>query len=66
MPTLIYVLTDPEKEIVLAGRDGLRRISRKVHGFQMPDDFGEGERESAIRNWKAWYLAIRPDAEFEN
>lgn len=66
VPTLIYVLTDPENEIVLAARDGLRRISRKIHGFQMPDDFDEGERESAIRNWKNWYLAIRPDAEFEN
>lgn len=64
--TLIYVLTDPEPEIVLAARDGLRRISRKIHGFEMPDDFDEGDRRSAIDNWKAWYLAIRPDAEFEN
>ncbi len=64
--TLIYVLTDPEAEIVLAARDGLRRVSRKIHGFKMPDDFDEGDRRSAIDNWKAWYLAIRPDAEFEN
>jgi prenyltransferase/squalene oxidase-like repeat protein len=66
VPTFIYVLTDPENEIVLAARDGLRRISRKISGFQMPDDFDEGDRQSAIGNWKAWYLAIRPDAEFEN
>lgn len=66
VPTLIYVLTDPENEIVLAARDGLRRISRKISGFKMPDDFEESDRQSAIGNWKAWYLAIRPDAEFEN
>jgi hypothetical protein len=63
--TLIYVLTDPEAEIVLAARDGLRRISRKVQGFQMPDDFDEGDRRIAIDQWKQWYLAIRPGAEFE-
>lgn len=65
VPTLIYVLTDPEPEIVLAARSGLRRISRKVFGFRMPDDFDESERLSAIRHWKEWYLALRPDAEFE-
>ena len=65
VPTLIYVLTDPEAEIVLAARSGLRRISRKILGFEMPDDFDESDRRTAIDNWKAWYLAIRPDAEFE-
>ncbi|NLZ01372.1 MAG: hypothetical protein GXY25_12635, partial [Pirellulaceae bacterium] len=59
-------MSDPERDIVLAARDGLRRISRKTHGFQMPDDFDEGDRRSAIDQWKRWYLAIRPDAEFEN
>ncbi len=66
VPTLIYALTDPESEIVLAARDGLRRLSRRIHGFGMPDDFDEKDRRIAIDKWKAWYLAIRPDAEFEN
>ena len=66
VPTLIYVLTDPNSEIVLAARSGLRRISRKIHGFGMPDDFDEKDRQQAINRWKAWFLAIRPDAEFEN
>jgi hypothetical protein len=65
VPTLIYVLTDPEAEIVLAARDGLRRISRKIHGFGLPDDFDEGDRVAAVKAWKEWYLTIRPDAEFE-
>ena len=66
VPTLVYVLTDPEAEIVLAARDGLRRISRKIHGFKMPDDFDEGDRVAAIKAWKEWFLTIRPDAEFGN
>ncbi len=66
IPTLIYVLSDPEPEIVLAARDGLRRISRRIHGFRMPADFDDADRISAINAWKEWYLAIRPDAEFEN
>ena len=65
VPTLIYALTDPEPEVVLAARGGLRRISRKVHGFKMPDDFDEKDRLLAINRWKKWFLAIRPDAEFE-
>ena len=66
VPTLVYVLTDPESEIVVTARDGLRRISRKVQGFGMPADFDENDRHAAIQAWKEWYLTIRPDAEFEN
>lgn len=66
VPTLIYAMSDPEREIVLAAQDGLRRISRKIRGSQLPSDFDEGQRRSAINEWKQWYLAIRPDAEFEN
>ncbi|NLS97290.1 MAG: hypothetical protein GXX96_34560 [Planctomycetaceae bacterium] len=65
VPMLIYALTDPEAEIVLAARDGLRRISRKIHGLGLPDDFDEGDRVAAVKAWKEWYLTIRPDAEFE-
>ncbi len=64
--TLIYALSDPQPEIVLAARDGLRRISRKIHGFGLPDDFTEADRRTAIDAWKNWCLTIRPDTEFEN
>ncbi|MHB8902445.1 MAG: hypothetical protein ACYC6Y_27100, partial [Thermoguttaceae bacterium] len=64
--TLIYALSDPVPEVVLAARDGLRRISRKIQGLGPPDDFTEAERRTAIDAWKAWCLAIRPDTEFEN
>ena len=66
VPILIYALTDPDPVIMRSARDGLRRISRKFKGFGMPDEPSDVERHAAVRNWQAWYLAIRPDAEFED
>ena len=66
VPTLIYALTDPDPAVVREARDGLRRISRKLNGFGLPDGYTEGELREVIEKWKAWYLAIRPDAEFED
>ncbi|MEE8452304.1 MAG: hypothetical protein V3R99_10330, partial [Thermoguttaceae bacterium] len=64
VPTLIYALTDPNLEVVRSARDALRRLSRRPSGYALPNEPTEGERLAAIRNWKAWYLAVRPDAEF--
>ncbi len=68
VPTLIYALTDPDREISRTARDGLRRISRNPAGFGLPDrpDESGSELRVAIEKWKAWYLRVRPDAEFEN
>ncbi len=66
VPTLIYAMKDQDASVVLAARDSLRRISRKLDAFILPDDFTEAQRAEAIRVWKEWYLAVRPDAEFEN
>ena len=66
VPTLIYALTDPEPAVVIEARNGLRRISRSFSGFGLPDDFSPADVEQAILRWKEWYLAIRPDAEFED
>ena len=66
VPVLIYALTDPDRYVVLEARDGLRRISRKFDGFGLADRFTEAERQVAIEKWKAWYRAVRPDAEFKN
>ncbi len=66
VPTLIYALTDPDPAVVREARDGLRRISRRIGGFGLPNEPSEEERRRAIDNWKAWYLAIRPDAQFED
>ena len=66
VPTLIYALTDPEPAVVIEARNGLRRISRRFSGFGLPDEFSPAEVEQATRRWKEWYLAIRPDAQFED
>lgn len=64
VPTLIYALTDPNLEVVRSASRALRRLSRRPSGYGLPDEPTEDERLEAIRNWKAWYLAVRPDAEF--
>ena len=66
VPTLIYALTDPDFEIVVAARDGLRRISRNPTGFGLPGRPDKSQLRVAIAQWKAWYLAVRPDAEFDD
>lgn len=65
-PILIYALTDPDRNVALAARDALRRISRRWDGYELPDTFTDAQREEAIEKWKTWYRAVRPDAEFEN
>ncbi len=64
VPTLIYALTDPDSVVLREARDALRRISRKPNGFGLPEEPSEAERILAIGKWKAWYLAVHPDAEF--
>ena len=66
VPTLIYVLSDPDPVIVREARDGLRRISRKFGGFGLSDEPDPGELLAAVKQWKQWFLAIRPDAEFDD
>jgi len=66
VPTLIYALTDPDARVVMAARDALRRISRRPKGFGLPEQPNAAELRAGIEAWKRWYLAVRPDAEFEN
>lgn len=65
VPTLIYALQDPDLNVMRAARDSLLRISRKFEGFGPSDEPSDDERRQAIERWKAWYLAVRPDADFE-
>lgn len=62
VPTLVYALTDPDKQVVLQSRDGLRFISRRFEGFGLADDFTDSQRYEVIDKWKAWYQKLRPDA----
>lgn len=63
VPTLIYALSDPDRRVARAARDGLRFISRRLDGFGMPDSANLGDRTEAINKWKEWYRSLRPDAE---
>jgi hypothetical protein len=62
VPSLLYALTDPDKRVVRAARDGLEFVSRRFEGFGPPDNFTETERYDALDKWKNWYRSIRPNA----
>jgi hypothetical protein len=75
VPILILALNDEDPAVVEEARDGLRRISCKFDGFGLPDyPAGDDEaavekwktaRDAAVEDWENWYLAVRPDADFE-
>ena len=64
VPVLIYALSDPDPRVMREARDGLRRISRRFHGFGLPADPTPQQLEAAVERWKNWYLSIRPDGAF--
>jgi hypothetical protein len=66
VPTLLYALTDPDRQVVLEARNGLRFISRNFDGYGPPDNFTDAQRYEALDNWKKWYLALRPNAVLED
>ena len=65
VPALLFCLRDPEWLVAQQAHEGLRFISRRLSS--VPVDLPEGgpELDAAIRDWKDWFLAIRPDAELE-
>ncbi len=64
VPFLIYTLRDESMEVVRAADDGLRFISRKFGGGLGQEPTPE-QIEVAIKDWKDWYLSVRPDAVFD-
>ena len=65
VPTLLFAMTDPNKNVVREARDALRFISRRLDGFGLKDNFTEEERNKAVQAWRNWYLQVRPEAELE-
>lgn len=61
VPTLLFALTDPDRRVALAARDGLRAVARRPRGFGMPDDFTDDQRYFELEQWKRWYLTLRPE-----
>ncbi|HZN32920.1 MAG TPA: hypothetical protein VFB80_03845 [Pirellulaceae bacterium] len=64
VPVLIHAFTTNEPRLVRATDQALRFISRKFGGVGLPDEPQEGDIKAAAAAWKAWYLSIRPTAEF--
>jgi hypothetical protein len=64
VPALVFALSDPDPRIVREARDGLRLISRKFQGFGLPASPTPAQVDGARKQWKDWYLAIRPDGVF--
>jgi hypothetical protein len=64
VPWLIAALTDEDRRVVMAARDGLRRLARRPEGFELSDAPNATEKYLAAQRWKEWYRAVRPDARF--
>ncbi len=62
VPLLIRLLEDPDLRVMRAARDALRRLSRRMEGFGLPDQPSPKQRRDAVRRWTAWYQTVRPDA----
>lgn len=62
VPSLLYALTDPDRRVVRAARDGLKYVSRRFDGYGPPDNFTDTERYEALEKWKSWYRRARPTA----
>ena len=66
VPKLIYALGDPDEPVALEACDALRRLTRSSGPEPLGGKLTEDRRSAEVRYWKDWYLAIRPDAAFEN
>lgn len=62
VPTLIYALTDPDRDVVLEARNALEFVSRRFDGFGPTDDFTDDQQFDAAEAWKDWYRSVRPGA----
>lgn len=63
-PALIAAIDDDDPRVVLAARDGLRFLSRKLQGFGLEPPLDAQQRRQARARWQRWYQLVRPEAEF--
>jgi HEAT repeat protein len=64
-PTLIAALGDPDWQVAKAADEALRFLGRKGPAGALGEKRDEKARAAAIESWKAWFLAIRPDADLD-
>lgn len=60
-PVLIDALGDGDLGVVLAARDGLRRLSRKFAGYGLSNRPLAEEIDVAQEQWRRWYESIPPE-----
>ncbi|MCA9140791.1 MAG: hypothetical protein KDB00_28660 [Planctomycetales bacterium] len=60
VPALIYALSDGDTIVRTYARDGLRFISRKFEGYDMPDDPTNADVRKAQKQWREWYVRMHP------
>jgi HEAT repeat protein len=65
-PALVAALDDADWRVVLAADESLRNIGRSLKSSGLGEKPDAKARAAAIQRWKQWYVAIRPDAQFEN
>ncbi|MGO8690469.1 MAG: hypothetical protein ACLQLG_12675 [Thermoguttaceae bacterium] len=65
VPALVYTLGDPDAGVAAEACQSLRRLSRTLGTRPVPTPLTEQGRRDEIQYWKQWYLAIRPEAEFD-
>lgn len=65
VPTLIFALEDPDAEVFREAVAGLRFMSRRFTTQHVPTNPTDAQRQDAIREWRQWYLSVRPGAKFD-
>ena len=65
VPTLIFALEDPDAEVFREAVAGLRFVSRRFTTQHVPTNPTDAQRQDAIREWRQWYLSVRPGAKFD-
>lgn len=66
VPALVLALDDSDWRVAVAANQSLQSIARQISATSLGDKPSPQARAAAVGRWKQWYLAIRPDAEFEN
>lgn len=63
VPALIFALSDPNADVVVAAHEGMKFLSRKTDVEDLPWDIQFNHKVDAIKKWKEWYLRLVPDGQ---
>lgn len=66
VPVIVAALSDPDDRVFLAAEEALEFMSRTFPSRDADEDVTPARRATATRKWKAWYLAIRPNARLDD